>query len=203
MWYIRHRLQGVDLAAALAGLTDLAAWQVVAALAAVALAFVAVAGQERAVVAWLGLSLPAGRAGQAAAAAAAVSQTLGFGPVIGALVRRRMLREVTLGQSFAISAGITLGFFAGLGLLALVSFAVMPGVARQGVAQGLLAVLVGGLVVLALSQRPAIWGLRQPNLFILVRFLGWLTLDLMALATALWVVLPAGSVPFWAFCRCS
>ena len=196
--YILQRLQGGDGAAALAGVRDLSLWQVAGALAAVATAFVAVAGQERAVVAWLGLSLPRGRAGRAAAVAAAVSQTAGFGPVIGALVRRRMLGEVTLGQSFAISAGITLGFFAGLGVLALVSFAVMPGVPRQGLAQGLLAAVLAGLVVLAVSQRPHVLGLRQPNLFILARFLLWLALDLSALALALWIVLPVQAAPpFW------
>ena len=206
-WYLLQRLHGFDGPAVLAGLGDLSPGQGVVALLAVATAFVAVAGQERAVVAHLGLCLPAGRAGRAAAAAAAVSQTVGFGPVVGALMRRRLLAEVTLGQSFAISAGITLGFFAGLGLLTLVSFAVvpdlpdlpgLPGLPHRALAQGLLVVVLAGFAALALSRSPAVMGLRKPNLFILGRFLFWLSLDLAALATALWVVLPAQDAPaFW------
>ena len=198
LWVVTERLDWGDLAQALAGLRELSLWQVVAALAAVSLAFFAVAGQERAVVAWLGLHLPQGRAGRTAVAAAAVSQTLGFGPVVGALVRRRLLREVTLGQSFAISAGMTLGFFAGLGLLVLVSYALMPGVAQRGPALGLLGALLVGLGAVALFGRPGVAGLRQPNLFILVRFLCWLTVDLVALGLVLWLVLPAATAPpFW------
>ena len=197
-WCIAPRLEGFDGAAVLAVLSGLTAGQVVTALAAVATAFAAVAGQERAVVAYLGLNLPAGRAGRAAAAAAAVAQTVGFGPVVGALVRRRLLGEVTLGQSFAISAGITLGFFVGLGLLILVSFAVLPGLPFQALAQAALVAVMVVLAALALSRRPIVMRLRKPNLFILGRFLFWLALDLGALTTALWVVLPPQvAPPFW------
>ena len=197
-WYLIHRLHGFDGPAVLVGLGNLSLVQVGIALVAVATAFAAVAGQERAVVAHRGLDLPGGRAGRAAAAAAAVSQTVGFGPVVGALVRRRLLAEVTLGQSFAMSAGITLGFFAGLGLLTLVGFAVVPGLPHRALAQGLLVVALAGLAALALSRSPAVLGLRKPNLFILGRFLFWLALDLAALATALWVVLPVQDAPaFW------
>ena len=152
-WYILHRLQGFDGSAVLTGLRVLTPWQLAVALGAVATAFAAVAGQERAIVAHLGLSLPVGRGGRAAAAAAAVSQTVGFGPVVGALVRRRLLREVTRGQSFAISAGMTLGFFAGLGLLTLTAFAVVPGLPQRGPAQGLLALVLAGFVASCWMRR--------------------------------------------------
>lgn len=197
--YILHRLQGFDGTAVMAGLSDLTLWRVAAALLAVVAAFVAVAGQERAIVAWFGLSLPPGQAGFAAAAAAAVSQTVGFGPVVGALVRRRLMPEVTLGQSFAISAGITLGFFAGLGFLTLIVFAAAPGMPQQTLAQGLLAALLIGMVLLTILRMPHVLGSFQPNLFILGRFLIWLAIDLGALAVALWVVLPPLTAPaFWA-----
>lgn len=191
-------MTGFDIAAVLAGLGDLSVGQVAAAMLAVATAFAAVAGQERAVAAHLGLGLPSGRAGRAAAAAAAVSQTVGFGPVVGALVRRRLLREVTLGQSFAISAGITLGFFAGLGLLVLGVFAVVPGLPHRMLAQTVLVAVLTGIAALALSHNSGFLGLRKPNLFILGRFLFWLSLDLAALAAALWIVLPGPSAPdYW------
>ena len=50
LWYVWHRMQGLDGGAVLAGLGQLSQAQVVIALLAVATAFVAVAGQERAIV---------------------------------------------------------------------------------------------------------------------------------------------------------
>lgn len=194
-WVVQHRLAEFNEAAVLAALGQLGLWQVVVALVAVATAFAAVAGQERAVVAHLGLVLPPGRAATTAAAAAAVSQTVGFGPIVGALVRRRLMREVTLGQSFAISAGITLGFFAGLGLLVLTAFAVLPGLPHRVLAQVGVLMVLAVAATLALSRRPTFLGLRKPNLFIIARFLFWLCLDLAALATALWALLPGSAAP--------
>ena len=195
--FIADHLQGFDRAALWLALGGLSIWQVLVSLAAVAVAFVAVAGQERAIVAHL--ALPVARGGRAAAAAAAVSQTVGFGPVVGAIVRRRLVPDLTLGQSFAISAGITLGFFAGLGVLVLASVALVPGTAHQIAAMGALMVIAAVLAVVALSPGVTVFGLRKPNLFVMGRFLGWLALDLVALALALWVVLPSGTVGFWQF----
>lgn len=178
-----------------ASLLALAPGRIVLALGAVALAFVAVAGQERAVVAHLALPVGRWRGARAAAASAAVSQTLGFGPVLGALVRRRLLPEVTLLQSLAVSAGITLGFFVGLGLFVLALWAVVPGLAHRGLSAAGLAMALALLGALALARQPEIIGLRKPNLFILGRFLAWLALDLAALATAFWAVLPQHLAP--------
>lgn len=195
--FIADHLQGFDRAALWLALGGLSIWQVLVSLAAVAVAFVAVAGQERAIVAHL--ALPVARGGRAAAAAAAVSQTVGFGPVVGAIVRRRLVPDLTLGQSFAISAGITLGFFAGLGVLVLASVALVPGTAHQIAAMGALMGIAAVLAALALSPGVTVFGLRKPNLFVMGRFLGWLALDLVALAMALWLVLPSGTVGFWQF----
>lgn len=194
-WYLAQRLQGFDLAEVRAALLALAPGRIALALGAVALAFVAVAGQERAVMAHLALPVGRWRGARAAAASAAVSQTLGFGPVLGALVRRRLLPELTLLQSFAVSAGITLGFFGGLGLFVLALWAFVPGMAHRGLSAAGLGLMLALLGALALSRQPQIFGLRKPNLFILGRFLAWLSLDLAALATAFWAILPQHLAP--------
>ncbi len=194
-WYLAHRLQGFEAGAVLAALGALSPARVVLALACVALAFAAVAGQERAIAAHLALRIAPWRAGRAAAASAAVSQTLGFGPVVGALIRRRLLPEITLVQSFAISAGITVGFFGGLGLMVLAAWAWVPGLPHRAWAVLGLGLALAGLAALALSRQPMVLGQRKPNLFILARFLAWLALDLCALATAFWAVLPVGQAP--------
>lgn len=174
-------------------LTALSAGQILAALAAVALAFLAVAGQERAVVQHLGLDIPAATAGKAAIAAAAVSQTAGFGPVVGAIIRRKLVPGLSLGQSFAISLGMAIGFFAGLGLLALACFALVPAMPHQGWARLALFGLGLGAVVMALWPGATLFGRRKPNLIVMGRFLFWLGIDVTALALALWVLLPQQS----------
>lgn len=195
LWYLSHRLAAFDLSAVRDSLSSLAPARIALALVAVALAFLAVAGQERAIAAHLALKVEPWRGARAAAASAALSQALGFGPVLGALVRRRLLPEVTLAQSFAISAGITLGFFGGLGLFLLALWTALPGEPHRGAAGLGLTLALGLLLAMALSRRTLILGLRKPNLFILARFLTWLALDLAALATAFWALLPPAQAP--------
>ncbi|HCY99529.1 MAG: hypothetical protein A3D16_00880 [Rhodobacterales bacterium RIFCSPHIGHO2_02_FULL_62_130] len=179
--------------AILDSLADLSAGQVTGALVAVALAFFAVAGQERAVVQHLGLDIAPAAGGKAAVAAAAVSQTAGFGPLVGAIIRRKLVPGLSLGQSFAISLGMAIGFFTGLGLLALACFAVMPAMPYQGWARLLLALIGIGATGLALWPRPLLFGRRKPNLIVMARFLFWLGLDVTALGATLWILLPQHS----------
>ena len=117
LWHLSGHastLRPDQIAAALHGLT---AQQWLGGLAAATLAFFAVAGQERAAFAHLGLPVDPGAGRRAAMTAAATSQTAGFGPVIGAIIRRRLLPGLTIRQSATISLVITVGFFAGLGAL--------------------------------------------------------------------------------------
>ncbi|MBP1805592.1 DUF2156 domain-containing protein [Rubellimicrobium aerolatum] len=180
-------LRLADLGDSLRGLT---AAQWIGGLAATALAFVAVAGQERAILAHLGLRPDPARARGAALAAAAVSQTVGFGPVVGAIVRRRLLPGITAAQSFAISAAITLAFFAGLGLLLLAATAWTPG-PWQGEARAALAAL---LLVAGAGGR-ALWARLGMRGITVLRLGLWVAVDCLALALAFWVLLPDGARP--------
>jgi phosphatidylglycerol lysyltransferase len=187
---LRGQFDGITGAAVWLHLSALDPARAAAALAMVALAFLAVAGQERAALAHLALDIAPGRQRLAAMAAASVSQTVGFGPVVGAILRRRALPELTLAQSAAVSAAITLGFFAGLCVILLACAALRPGLPLHDAAPALLAVLAVALPVAALAPGSRILGLRKPNLIVTGRFLGWLAVDLAALCTALWLVLP-------------
>lgn len=188
-----ERLADFDGQAILASLSNLSPAQVVGAILAVAVAFLAVAGQERAVVQHLGFGISIHAGGRAAIAAAAVSQTAGFGPIVGAIIRRKLLPDLGLGQSFAISVGMALGFFAGLGVLTLACFAFVPDMPHQAVSRlallGLMLLLGAG----ALSPGHRIFGRRKPNLIVMGRFLFWLGLDVSALCGALWILLPSDS----------
>lgn len=167
--------------------------QITGALAAVAVAFFAVAGQERAVMQHMGFDVDRAAGARAAMAAAAVSQTAGFGPVVGAIIRRKLLPDLGFGQSFAVSVGMALGFFSGLGLLVLACFAFVPAMPHQGLSRLLLAVLAVGAAVLALWPGVTVFGRRKPNLIVMGRFLLWLAVDVTALGAALWLLLPQDS----------
>lgn len=154
------------------------------ALCLVVLSFLSVAGQERAVMAHLSMAVPRRRQMVAAAVAAAIAQTTGFGPVVGALVRRRMLPELSILQSAAISAGMSGGFF--FGVCALLLLLAAPGSWGQA---GVLAAVVVLASLATLLPGTRVFGLRKPNLIVMARFLGWLAVDLAAMCTAFWVLL--------------
>jgi phosphatidylglycerol lysyltransferase len=186
LWHLSGHastLRPDQIAAALHGLT---AQQWLGGLAAATLAFFAVAGQERAAFAHLGLPVDPGAGRRAAMTAAAISQTAGFGPVIGAIIRRRLLPGLTIRQSATISLVITVGFFAGLGalvgLLALHDAAGLSGLA--------LAAAVAILALAALRLLPDTLRAHLPPFRTSLRFALWLALDLMALGLACWIVLP-------------
>lgn len=195
LWFSRNHVAGLswaDLRASIAALTGV---QWLSALAAVTVAFLAVAGQERAIVQHLGYRLDPAHARGAAMAAAAVSQTLGFGPVIGAIVRRRLLPSLSTSQSFAISATLTLAFFMGLGLLLLALVALQPIHPlwhEAAVALGLAA--IGGIVVAVLPWQ-SVMGVKKPSVFTVLRLTFWVGLDVLCLGLAFWVLLPPEATP--------
>ena len=186
VWQLSDHVQALDadrIAAALHGLSGL---QWLGGCLAALVAFIAVAGQERAAFAHLGIAVDPRAGRNAAMAAAAISQTVGFGPVIGAIVRRRLLPGLTIARSAMVSLAITIGFFAGLGTLAgLLALYHAAGGA------GLLAVLPA-LALAAAVIRLLPDALRQhlPAWHVALRFALWLAVDLAALALACWIVLP-------------
>lgn len=186
------RLRWDDISAALHDLTLL---QWLGGLAAATLAFLAVAGQERAAFAHLGLAADPGAGRRAAMASAAISQTVGFGPVIGAIIRRRLLPGLTMRQSAAVSVVITLGFFAGLGAMAGL-LTLHDTVGHAGLAS------VAGATILALSALrllPDTLRAHLPEATVALRFAFWLAIDLTALGLACWIVLPHQDVGFTDF----
>ncbi|TNC52335.1 hypothetical protein FHG66_01990 [Rubellimicrobium rubrum] len=176
-------------------LRDLSAAQWLCSLAATLAAYIAAAAQERAVMAHLELRPEPRRAFGAAMAAAAVAQTVGFGPVVGAIVRKRLLPCLSLPQSFAVSAGITLAFFAGLALLALGAVAFGPETGTRGEARAaLVAVALIGAGLCALPAR-TMFGLRKPGGSTVMRLAAWIFVDCLALCLAFWSLLPSAVRP--------
>lgn len=195
LWFSRRHLTGLDAAALWSAMTALAPAQWIIALLATGAAFLCVAGQERAIIAHLGYSVDPAHGRGAAMAAAAVSQTLGFGPVVGAIVRRRLLPDLTTAQSFAISAAITLFFFAGLGLLLLALVAIHPIHPLREEARVLLLLCSALGILIAVLPWQSVAGVAKPSVFTVLRLVVWVGLDVLALGLAFWMLLPQEATP--------
>lgn len=190
LWQVADHAAHLHPEAILAALAAVPVAHWAAAVAVAALSFLAVAGQERAAVAHFGFRLDPVAGRRAAMAAAAVSQTVGFGPVVGAVIRKRLLPELTMAQSALVSLAITIGFFSGLGLVAL-AFAA----GRLGGVWGLCMVISGVVAIpFALGRLPARMRAHLPGFPIVLRFAFWLAVDLLALAVACWIVMPSGAL---------
>lgn len=193
LWFLGTRLQGFDAAEVWAEIGRLYPWQWAGGIAAVAVAFLAVARQERVILRHLGLHVDGVHLAATAMATAGVSQAVGFGPVVGALLRARMLKQITLRQSFLVSAATTIGFFSGAGLLTLGLMA-----ANGSVLAGVATVAILGLVALRGLRSEVGWrSLRLPSAVSSLALLFWVALDLMALGSAFWVLLPPGHGIDW------
>lgn len=187
LWFGADLFAHLQLDLILAALQGLSIWQWLGGILAAGLAYLGAAGQERAVMAHLGLHIPRARGRRAAMATAAISQTVGFGPVVGAVVRRRLLPELSLRQSFGVSAAITLCFFAGIALL----LGAVQAVAAAGL-QGVMAIAALACILRpARSVLPRGWLEHMPGWVTLTRLGGWLMVDVLGLALAAWIVMPA------------
>lgn len=195
LWFSRRHLSGLEPADLWASIAALSPAQWLIAGIATGAAFLCVAGQERAIVQHLGYRIDPAHGRGAAMAAAAVSQTLGFGPVVGAIVRRRLLPDLSTAQSFAISAAITLFFFAGLGLLLLALIAIHPIHPLRQEAQVLLVVCSVIGVAVALLPWRRFMGVAKPPVFTVLRLVLWVGLDILCLGLAFWMLLPQDATP--------
>lgn len=151
-------------------------------------AFLAVAGQEAAVNDWLGSKGP--RMRSSGMAAAAISQVLGFGPIIGTLVRLRLRPDLTLAKAAAVTGAITVLFLIGLALFTGLAALVFPhpvmAVERRWALLGLAGVSLGGFALLVLAAR------RFPNVTprFLMRMFSVVWIDISALCLSFWVLMP-------------
>lgn len=128
--FIRH-ISALDGALIWAALSALAPWQWVVALTFTALSFRAIGTYDVLVHAVLQTGQSPKAARSAGTKAFALSQTLGFGALTGALVRWRCLPDLALGKILRLSAVVSLSFLAALAVVAAI---VVP---LSGIASGL------------------------------------------------------------------
>lgn len=202
LWALRDRLAMLDLSALPATLASLAAGHWAGAMAATALGFAALARYDALIHRALGTGAAPAQARRAGWTAIALSQAIGFGLVSGALVRWRMLPDLSLVQATKITATVAASFLAAWAVLSAHVLLVLPvdhlGL-HLGTAQGFAGlglVLGGGLGLAALvSPRLRLGGreLRLPPLPVMARILALAALDTGLAALALWLLLPPGT----------
>ncbi|WP_309665171.1 phosphatidylglycerol lysyltransferase domain-containing protein [Tabrizicola sp.] len=187
-----QRVAQVDPGAVLAaiGAVGPVAW--IGAGLATGISFWAIGRYDEALHRHLATGVQGHRARRAGLAALAISQTVGLGLISGALVRWRLLPELSLWAATRLTLAVTVSFLAGWAVVTALVLVLLPGAPFATLAAWGLAVAGLGLIFGRVLVAPH-W--RWPNGFTLVRVLGLTALDCGAAALALWLLMP-GEIGF-------
>lgn len=191
---LRHKIAELDFAAIGAGLGQVSpmAWLAAACLSAVS--FWAVGRYDRVVHGVIGTGISGAEATRAGAASIAVAQTVGFGVISGALVRWRLLENLSLLGALRLSLSVALSFLVGWAVVCALAVALLPDILPFPASRTLaLAVLSGAALLVGFSLwRPALVArLRLPSLRAMGLIVMLVLLDTLMAGAALYVLLPA------------
>ncbi|WP_299374718.1 phosphatidylglycerol lysyltransferase domain-containing protein [uncultured Tateyamaria sp.] len=180
----------------------LAPWQWAAAFGLTLLSFSAVAQYDLLAHRHLGTGVSARNARISGAAGIALGQTLGLGVVSGALVRWRLLPDLSLIEAGKLSALVSATFVLAWGTVTAIASLLLP--APAWTYWPALAVALGApvaLIVLFVLPRVRIAGrsIALPQLSMALACIGWATVDLLMAAGALYVLLPQGAIELATF----
>lgn len=189
------RLRGLDTAAILDALGRVSPAGAGAAAGLAALSFAAVARYDVLVHRLLATGQDAAAARRAGFAATAISQTTGFGLVVGTLVRLRLMPGLSLQLAAAITAAAALLFLAGWSVVTAAAVVALPSEATRHLAPLALAILAAVPLMLAaslLSPEPRLGrrSLRLPPPGVLLALVGLAAIDTVAAGLCLWSLLP-------------
>ncbi len=135
------------------------------------------------------------RARVAGMTAVALGQALGLAPIIGTLVRSRMLPELAATDVVRLSAGVALSFLAGWTVVAAVAILLLA----EGTAADRFTFPAAALLFLAcigmltLFRRSAAQASLGPDVLTLCRIAVFVTIDTLCAALVLWFLLPPGT----------
>jgi len=187
-----ERLSGLDFIAIWRGFRAVDVMQWAGALLATGCSFWAVGRYDAVVHRILTTRTCEKQARRAGIAGIAISQTLGMGVFTGALVRWRMLPDVSLWQATRLSAAVTLSFLAGWAVVTGVAVALFLPMLPPWLAVVPLGT-VGVLIMASLFAPPLVLFNRRiqwPTLPAILSIIGLATLDTMAATAALYILLP-------------
>jgi len=197
---LRDRLMALDTGAVLAAFHQVGPGQWAAALAATGVSFWALGHYDGVLHHALATGQSQRKARHAGAAAIAISQTLGFGLVSGALVRWRMMPGLGLVEASRITAAVAASFLAGWAVVTSVALLILPVALPGARIAGALGMIAAATLVALTLWHPGLrsgvrlgrWRVRLPSLPVIGRILTLALVDTAAAAVALWVLLPAG-----------
>ncbi len=191
-WVLRERLPQLDMGKVWRTIHQVGALQWIGAAGATIASFWAVGRYDEVVHGLLGTGVAPARARLSGTAAIAVAQFAGFGVLSGALVRWRLLPELSLGQALRLSVAVSLSFLAGWAVVAALAV-LLTGLTAFHARPLALAVLVAGAAAcLLLLLAPRGLG-RLPSLRAFGSVLALALVDTFFAALALYLLLPAGA----------
>jgi phosphatidylglycerol lysyltransferase len=190
-WLTWDRLAALDTArigAALASVTW-AQWALGAQFT--AMSFWAVGRYDAVVHRLIATPVSGGQAVRTGATAIAVAQVLGMGAFTGALVRWRLLPQLSLLDAMRVSVIVSVSFLAGWAVLAALAVLAVP-LPLPGArpVAGLVLLAAGAIATLSLARPGWARALPIPSLKAMGAILGLAALDTLAAGTVLWVLLP-------------
>lgn len=195
-WLLWDRVASHDLQGILASTRSIPLHSWAAAIGATLASFWAVGRYDLVTHRVLGTKISGQPAIRAGFAAIATAQVTGFGALVGALVRWRMLPDLSLWQSVRMTLWVTVSFMAGLAVVAaaanLLAGADAP--APFWVSGAVLAA-AAALCAITLWRPRRLLALELPPIRAQAALLGLVALDTAAAAAALYALLPAEVAP--------
>lgn len=190
LWFLKDKFTGADLGSVRDAVAQVTFSQWVGAVAATGVSFCAVGRYDAVLHGVLSTNISKSVAQKSGAVAIAIAQFTGFGALTGALVRWRLLRNVSLWQATRISLAVSTSFVAGWAVIT----AIVIGLAgyetpiMQIACVTVLSIFVG-LVLLSLLQPCGLTGL--PPVRAMLAVLALTTIDTFFAGAAFWSVLPS------------
>jgi phosphatidylglycerol lysyltransferase len=192
IWMVSNRLPVLEIRGVFGAIADFSLWQWCVAAVATAISLFAIGGYDATAHRLLQTGISTSKARSAGLRAIAIAQLVGFGTVTAGLVRCRLLMGLSIGRIGALSAFVSLSFFA--------AWAVLTGIA---VLLTDLPFPSGGALwgggVLALSAPIMCWfwrdRLQGVGLRAFTTLLFWAFTDTVSASVVLWIFLPEG-LPF-------
>ncbi|MEL7213309.1 MAG: phosphatidylglycerol lysyltransferase domain-containing protein [Pseudomonadota bacterium] len=196
LWLLSQRLDAVDLASVWRAVEGLSWHQWVLGALATLGSLAAVGRYDVVLHRALGTGVPARAAGRAGMVAIALSQTIGFGMVSGALVRWRMLPGLSLWRATKLTAIVASSFIAAWAVFtALTILVTQPGFLSHEALLSAGFLIAAGAAFWALSRGYSIGRIKlsAPNALMIGALLFWVAIDTVLAAAALYWLLPEGT----------
>jgi len=190
-WLVWGKIAHLDLAAIAASITTIGPGQWGLAGLATMGSFWAVGQYDRVLHAQLGTGISARAARLSGIAAIGLSQSLGFGALTGALIRWRMLPELTLWQAARLSAAVALSFLAGWAVVAAVAvLAFQPDIPwMKSLATGAIDLAIAMAVISVYPPGPLV-RVPWPSLRAMGTVIGLAACDTILAGLALYALMP-------------